>query len=832
MNSQFQTMLQQIIEAFKGADYDGVTLIIDSILKLEPKHTETVFQLGTFCANNAKISEALIIFSSLRRYQPHDARIPYNQGILYSMQCKHQEALTAYDAALQINSREVGAWINKASTYNTIKNYKAALKCLDMAIQIESNIPELWCNKGIALNNLHLYREAVEAYDQAIKLNPEYSEAWSNRSIPLCELKHYSDAIDSCSKAISLTPDYANAWLNKGLALNKLQRYALAIPYFEKAIILDPSYVDAWSSKGFALGELKRYKEALTQYDEALRLKPDCAEVWSNKGNISCELENFQVAIAYYDQALKLKPNYAEAWSNKGTTLHRLKYFDEAITHFDKALRLEPNYAEAWSNKANTLNELKHYDEAITHYQKALSLKPDIDWVYGDFLHLKMKVCSWVNLQESVRVLTEKIRTNEKVSNPFPILSLTDDPALLKQCSETYAQDKYPSSSILGPILRGPKKEKIRIAYFSADFKIHPVSLLTAEMFELHDRNKFDVIAFSVSMVADNDQMRMRLKGSFDRFIDVAEKSDLEVAELARELDIDIAIDLSGPTQDSRTRIFSYRAAPIQVNWLGYPGTFGADFIDYILADDIIIPELNRKFYCEKVAYLPHTYMVDDSKRVASSRLISRQECCLPENTFVYCCFNNGYKLNKELLESWSRILLRTGNSVLWLSENNDQFKANIKIEFEKLGIDTSRIIFIKKLSSMGDHLARFSLADLFLDTFPYNAHTTAVDSLKSGVPVITRPGSSFASRVAASLLSAVGLSELITNTQMEYEMLAIELANNPDKVTALKKALTNNILSAPLFDTLLFTKNIELLYTNMYERYHLNLEPDHIFTT
>jgi predicted O-linked N-acetylglucosamine transferase (SPINDLY family) len=305
--------------------------------------------------------------------------------------------------------------------------------------------------------------------------------------------------------------------------------------------------------------------------------------------------------------------------------------------------------------------------------------------------------------------------------------------------------------------------------------------------------------------------------------------SDKEIAKFAREHEVDIAIDLAGPTHNSRTGIFSYRAAPIQVNWLGYPGTIGADFIDYIVADRTIIPESHHEFYVEKVVYLPHTYMVDDSKRVASSRIFTREECGLPRNAFVFCCFNNDYKFNSKVLDKWSRILLKVENSVLWVSENNQSFKTNITAEFEKRGLDRSRLIFAKRLELMEDHLARYSLADLFLDTHPYNAHTTTVDALKAGVPVLTLMGQSFASRVASSLLNAIGLPELITNTQEEYEVLAIELAMNPNKLAGIKGKLENNRLTTPLFNTPLFAKNIEAAYIKMYERYQDDLKPEHI---
>jgi protein O-GlcNAc transferase len=408
---------------------------------------------------------------------------------------------------------------------------------------------------------------------------------------------------------------------------------------------------------------------------------------------------------------------------------------------------------------------------------------------------------------------------------------LSDEIYLHKKTSEIYASNKYPKNLTLGLIPKRPSQEKLLIGYFSPDFRNHAVSFLTAELYELHDRNKFEIIAFSFG-ADDKSEMRSRLSKAFDQFIDVSSMSDLKIAKLARELQIDIAVDLTGHTHNSRTGIFSYRAAPIQVNWLGYPGTIGANFIDYIVADKIIIPESHQQYYCEKVAYLPNTYMVDDTKRIPSLKQFTRENFGLPDGAFVFCCFNNDYKFNPQILDSWSRILLTAKNGVIWISENNENFRVNIVAEFKHRGIDPERVIFAQRVENMADHLSRYALADLFLDTHPYNAHTTALDSLKVGVPILTLMGQSFASRVAASLLNAIGLPELITHSQEQYENLAIELARIPQKLEDFKLRLAHNRLTTPLFDTPRFTKNLEAAYIKMFERYRTNLAPEHIQIT
>ena len=637
----------------------------------------------------------------------------------------------------------------------------------------------------------------------------------------LNELKRYDEAITHYDKALILKPEYAAGWSNKGVTLNELKRYDEAITHYDKALILKPEYAAGWSNKGNTLHELKRYDEALAHYDKSLTLKPDHAQAWLNKGVTLHELKRYDEALAHYDKSLTLKPDYTQAWLNKGVTLHELKRYDEALAHYDKSLTLKPDYAEAWSNKGVTLNELKRYDEAITHYDRALSLKIDIDWASGNLLHTKMKICNWLGLPESLAVISKKIVANERAVNPFILLTLSDDIFLHKKSSEIYVESKYPLNPVLGATLKLSGNQKIRIGYFSADFRNHAVSILTAELFELHDKNKFEIIAFSFG-ADDKSSMRLRLSQAFNQFIDVSGMSDLDIAKLSREMCVDIAVDLGGHTADGRTGIFAYRAAPIQISYLGYLGTMGAEYFDYLFADNIIIPEYLQHFYAEKIAYLP-SYQVNDRKRVISDKQFTRAELALPKTGFIFCCFNNNYKILPVTFDSWMRILKAVDGSVLFLYADNQWAESNLKKEAEARGIDSSRLVFGARIPNH-EYLARYQSCNLFLDTFPYNAGTTASDALWAGLPILTLTGKSFASRMAASLLSAIGLPELITSTQQEYEALAIELALNPKKLSDIKLKLVNNRLTALLFDTPLFAKNLEAAYLTMHEKYQADL--------
>ena len=707
-------------------------------------------------------------------------------------------------------------------------NFDSADSILKRVLQVDSkNLPALHI-LGLIKASQSKYVEAAQYLARAARIHPNDASIQYNLAKALADSGNDKDALAHHKKAVALAPSNPEAWLSYGKTASNLGRYDDALVCYGHALNLRPDYAEALLNKSTTLKELKRYEDAIGFAEQALAINPNLAEAWANKGVVLKLLKRFDEAITHYDKALSLKSDYAEAWSNKGNVLNELKRFDEAIVHYDKALSLKPEYADGWSNKGHTLYELKRYDEAIASYDTALSLKTDIDWLPGDLLHLKMRLCSWADLDNSVAVISKKVMVGEKVLSPFSLLALSDDAFLNKKCSETYSQERYPVNFVLGPIHKAVKKEKIRIGYFSADFRNHPVSILTVELFELCDKSKFEIIAFSLG-VDDKSPLRLRLSKAFDRFIDIENMSDQKIAQLARDLEVDIAVDLSGHTTGGRTGIFSYRAAPIQVNWLGYPGTAGINFIDYIVADKTIIPEQYRKFYSEKVVTLPDTYIVDDSKRIASSRVFTRKECGLPENGFVFCCFNNDFKFNPNVLDGWSRILLAAKNSILWISENNENFRVNLIAEFHKRGVDSNRIFFAIREDLMADHLARYGHADLFLDTHPYNAHTTTVDSLKAGVPVLTRMGQSFASRVAASLLNAIGLPELIATSQEEYETLAIELALNPQKLSDIKLKLANNRLTNPLFDTPRFAKNLEAAYLQMYERYQADLPPDHI---
>jgi protein O-GlcNAc transferase len=704
----------------------------------------------------------------------------------------------------------------------------SAVDIISQAIQVNPHVAIYYSNLGNALQELKQLDAAVAIYDKAIALKPDYAEAYYNRGDALQELKQFDAAVASYDKAITLQPDYAEAYSNRGIALKEQKQFDAAVASYDKAIALKPDMAKAYSNQGNALKELKQFDAAVASYDKAITLQPDFADAYYNRGIALKELMQLDAAVASYDKAIEIKPGYAEDYYNRGAALQDLKQLKAALISYDKAIEIKPDYAEAFYNRGNALKELKQLDAAVASYDKAIELKPDVDYLFGTRLHLKMQMCDWQDFEFNISELSRKVRSGEKASPSFPILALPLALSEQRLAAEIYVADKYPYDASLGPLHKSARQQKIRIGYYSADFHNHATTYLMAELFERHDKDTFELIAFSYGPDT-KDEMQERVSQAFDQFINVTAMSDKAIAQLSRELGIDIAVDLKGYTQSERPGIFSYRAAPVQVSYLGYPGTLGADYIDYLIADKTLIPQESQKHYSEKIVYLPNSYQVNDRQRVISPKQLTRRELGLPQDSFVFCCFNNNYKITKDVFDTWIRILRAVDQSVFWLLEDNPIAATNLQKEAEQRGLDPARLVFAKRMD-LPEHLARHRAADLFLDTLPYNAHTTASDALWAGLPVLTCMGESFASRVAGSLLNAIGLPELVTETPTDYEALAIELATNPAKLKAIKVKLEKNRLTTPLFDTAVFAKDIETAYSKMYEQYQADLFPDHIY--
>ena len=783
--------------------------------------SEALFLQGNFDAAREKLLKILEVNKEHGKANEFLGYIAGNQGEI-------DQAIMFLRVATKSSNSSVSAMYELGSLLLATEKSSEALGYFKKVLSIQPDFYEARYELGIALAQQQNFDEALFNFELALTSHPNSPEIFYNIARIHDEQKSFEESLIYYEKAIDQNIDFLDAWINKGIALKELKRFKEAMICYDHVISIQENSTQAWLNMGNALKELGNFSEALQCYSHALRINPDYSEAFSNLSNLHITIRQYQNAIKFADQAITLNPKLADSWLNKGTALKKLMRHEEAFKSIHKAIEIKPASPEHQIALGDILTELKRYEEALEAYQKALKLDSDKDYLYGLSVYIKTLICDWSHYDQQLINIRDKLAQDKKVVAPFSLLALLDDEAAHLKSAQLFAADKFPEIALLDPIPKRLKGQKIRLGYFSADFRSHPVASLIAELFELHDRNQFEIIGLSLG-ADDADEMRLRLQGAFDQFINVHSLSDHAVAQLARDLKIDIAIDLGGYTQDCRTSIFSHQAAPIQINYLGYPGTMGAPYMDFIIADPILIPLENQKHYSEKIIYLPHTYQANDRKRKISTRFFERSDFDLPENGFVFCCFNNNFKLTPYTLDSWCRILKAVEGSVLWLYEGHEKTRSNLSKEFTKRGLSPERLIFAKRISPE-EHLARYRLAGLFLDTLPYNAHTTTSDALWAGTPVLTHIGNSFAGRVAASLLTAIDMPELIAKSTEEYETKAIGLANNPAKLKAIKQRLQVNRDTTPLFNAPLFTKHLELAYTTIYQRYQDDMAPDHLW--
>lgn len=676
----------------------------------------------------------------------------------------------------------------------------------------EKHISELF-QRGLAQHRQGRIKEAAIIYEQVIRVKPTHFDALQLLGTAYAQVGSFTEALAYFDKALAVDDTIALVHVSRGDTLKSLQRPEEAIAAYKQATILQPDFADAYFKLGHALQALNLLEDALLSYEKGIALNPQSATAHYNRGLTLHGLKKLDDAILCYNSAIKLKPDFFEAYNNRGKALHQLAHFDEAYLAYKLLNELKPDSPVAYYNCGIVLQDLKNFEGALDVFNKALALQPNYNHLLGKKLHTHMCLCNWDDLDTQLEDLIHRIKNGENASQPFPLLALIDAPDIHQLASEAYVKFTNPPTNSKVDFPEPAIGSKIRIGYFSSDFGNHPVSHLLAGLFEQHDRNQFEVFAFSLLNRA-SEPWRERVAKGVDQFIDVSSKTDEQVAELSRSLGIHVAVDLNGHTQHARTGIFAHRAAPIQTSYIGYLGTTGAAYYDYLLADPIVVPEETRHFYTEKIAYL-QTYQCNDFKLDVSEMVLGREAFGLPKNAFVFCSFNNNYKITPKVFSSWMNILGKVPGSVLWLYVDNATAKHNLQKEAAQRGIAPYRLVFADKLP-FKEHLARQRLGDLYLDTYPYNAGATASNALRVGLPVLTYAGNSFASRYGASLLHALGLPELVTFSLGEYEALAISLATDPKRLIGLKQKLIQNTKNYSLFDTLKFTRNIESLYTQM----------------
>lgn len=697
------------------------------------------------------------------------------------------------------------------------KDFIDADRWFRAAIAANPNQPAAHSNLAAAQLGLQCPLEALVHAERALRLEIGLAEAWMNRANALGELQRLDESLESYDRAISLAPSLRDAHFGRGNVLSKMRRFRESAESYDRALQIDPNQPEALNNRGTALLNLDLPEEALEMFEQALRQRPNFADALNNQGSALRRLRRPMEAIASYELALRLTPESSQIWSNLANVMLALGKLDEALRYSDQALTLDPEFTEALNIRATALRDLGRQDEAAGSYARLVQVAPNFDYAIGNCLFARANLCDWSDRDGQIFTILGAVREGRRASLPFSFLSISDSAAAQLQCASTFIGDRCPTR-VAHWQKRAYRHDRIRVGYVSGDFREHAVSYLLAGVLECHDKDRFETFGFSLR-AEQQSAFGQRIKRAFSHFIDISSRSDRAVAELLASLEIDIAVDLTGYTAGMRPEIFARRAAPIQVNYLGFPGTMGREFLDYIIADEFVVPPRLRNCYGERVVYLPDCFQSYDDRRAFPTPLSTRAAAGLPEDKFVFCSFNNSYKINPTMFDVWMRLLQRVPESVLWLLGDRESVRNNLEREAMGRGVDPGRLCFAGRCS-YEKHLGRLPLADLFLDSLPFNAGTTASDALSAGLPVLTAPGEAFASRMAGSLLSALAMPELIADGLGEYETRALRLAQQPDELRLLRARLAAGRLKAPLFNSDRFRRHLESAYDRMWQRW------------
>jgi protein O-GlcNAc transferase len=751
-----------------------------------------LYQQAIQLIQNQCFDEAEIILLKIYKVNKNIPEVISALGFVSGMKKKHKDAIKYFKNAIQLTSTDPNLYINLANAYDEIANFQESIKCYKKAIALGVNTALVWLGVGKAYFETENYQSAINAYEKSVKLNPNDYKTWYNLGI---------------------------VYFKKGNFEEALKKFHLSAKHH----LNDSVYI----SIGDCEYALKNYKKAIENYDLALKINPQNYEIYNAKAATYTATLSFHDAFESCTKSLNIKPLNIKGLSNLGIILRNFRRYKDAIGVFDEVLKQKPNDYDVIFNKAQCLELIHRFDESLKAYEKVFHINPFHDQLSGLYINAQLRTYSWRSLHKNNAYLQKIIEKDVHVSMPFLYLSSCNVQTQYL-IAKKFSDQSFSISQSLRPQWKAINR-KIRVGYFSSDFRDHPVSRLTVELFELHNRQKFEVIGISLRGCPEDHLLGQRVRKAFDKLIDIEELSTNEKIKKIKELEIDIAIDLGGHTEGSPLALFAEHIAPIQISYIGNPGTTGAKFIDYIIADKILIPASSQKYYSEKIIYMPNCFQINDSKRDIPDYKFSNQELQLPENSIVYCCFNNTYKVNPTIFDVWIKILLNVPNSVLWLLVEDSFSQANLLEEIKKRKVNINRFIFASR-ANYEEYLSRFKNADLFLDTLPFNAGTTASDALWMGLPVLTCLGDSYAGRMAASLLNSLQIPELITNNLDEYLNLAIELGKNPQKITKLKNRIELNRNNTPLFNSELFVNHLENAFHQIYENYFNDISFEHIY--
>ena len=807
-----------------------------------------------------RLEEAESLYLRILEADPQLFGPRYYLGLIRMQQNRFEDACTYIGEALKIFPNDLGGLMNYGMALRAAGRSREAVEVFDRALAIQPNMAEGHYNRGVALADLKHFETAVDSYDRALVMQPEMIAAMVNRAVALAAMQRFDDAIAGYDRVLAMQPGNAEALTHRGLARRGMGQPHQALEDYNRALNLAPGHVEATYNRGVIMLDLERAAEALAAFESVMSAYQNNAEMLNNRGVALWNLKRPAESLDSLDRALALEPNFPEAWGNRSLALRDMLRFEEALASLDqvllrdrgnavalnwrgnvcrdmkdlvqavecysRALKVRPDYAEAMINRSYSYWNLKQPEAALADLERGLALNPDYPYARGELMHMRMYCGDWRAFDADKAALETGLRAGARIVQPFIFQAVGENPQDLQTCSRIWGHDRYPTMPA-APFDTATRRthKKIRIGYLSGEFRQQATAILMAGLYEHHDRTRFELVALD-NGVNDGSELRTRLEKSFDRWIDIGKLHDDGVAERIRAEEIDILVNLNGYFGDGRSGVFARRAAPVQVNYLGFPATLGANYMDYIIADQTVIPPGEEGFYDEEIVALPGCYQANDDKGRPMARVPSRAEAGLPETGTVFCNFNSAYKLTPATFDSWMRILKQVEGSVLWLLESPAPYADNLRKEAEARGVAPERLVFAPELDT-DLHLARLCLADLFLDGLPYNAHTTGSDALWCGVPLVTQRGTTFPGRVAASLLSAAGLPELITEDATSFEALAVKLGNDPKALKKVKDKLAKNKATCALFDTASFTKHIEAAYSQMWDRWLAGEKPE-----
>jgi protein O-GlcNAc transferase len=813
----FAQVVQQALALHRQGRLFEAEGLYASVLARRPDHFEACYLLGMLRMQQGRPAQALPLIEAAARVKPHASEALTSLGAVLAALNRPADALAAYERLVKLRPGDADAQYNRGVMLSSLGRHADALAGYHKALAIRpDHVPALF-NKANALYLHGQYDGARATYDALLAIAPNNADALNDRGNVLAKLGRRAEALASYDRALAVNPGHVKALGNRGNVLKDDGRPNEALAMYERALAADPRDPASLNNRGNVLIALGRHAEAIESFDRALALVPRDPELLFNRACALEGLHRFEQALAGYDMSLAIRPDHANALHNRGNVLAALKRHEEAVASYDRALALEPDRADTLNNRGNEMTSLQRHGDAIADYERALAADPLHPHALESLGFAQLTVCNWPEAARLASVAETVIGAGGlNVGTAYPVYYFGRPDYQLK-AARAYLRRELAAPPSPLPRRTAARTAKLRIAYLSSDFRTHPVGSAIVALLERHDRSRFEIVGVSLGP-DDASALRSRIVRTCDRFHDVAIESDRAIAELLNSLDVHVAVDLNGLTRGARPGILAFRPAPIQVAYLGYAATTGAAFIDYVLADATVLPFDQQAFFAEKIVHLPDCYHPSDTTRRMSPDVPERSQLGLPAAAPVFCCFTQSYKIAAPMFDVWMRLLARVDGGVLWLSSMNELATANLRRAAAERRVDPNRLIFAPRVERIEDHLARHRRADVFLDTLPYGAHSTAIDALWAGLPVVTCAGSAFAARVGTSLVQAAAVPELATASLQDYEALALDLATDPARLQAIRAKLDANRLVRPLFDVDRLCRHIEAAYTTMWE--------------